>query len=151
MVWRITSETPHHEWDSPARTHLANGVCAFSLLVGIGVRGCGEVDSEQPNQARTDEPALRYSSGARSAAERLGKIYLAEVAPDLAPSKIEAIRAPIESLVADANSEADAIERLHEAVRGDFGALRIYRLEGWTLSQTELAICALAALDTKQA
>ena len=85
------------------------------------------------------------------AAETIGEAYLAEVAPDRDPKTIEPIAASIEALVSKADSESDAIEQLQESVRQDFVALRIHRLEGWTLSQTELAICALVALDTNRA
>ena len=135
----------------PRREFIRRAASALVLpYLANGLVGCDGGGMERNAQGQASQLAGRYLVRARAAAELIGQTYLEELAPDRLESEIETMRASIESLVGEARTETDAIQRLHEAVRQDFVALRIYRLEGWTMSLTELTLCALAALDSEQ-
>jgi hypothetical protein len=105
-------------------------------------------------------PALRPATGTVSAsgllartfrhaesARVIARAYLAtaprEAAPDVLLAELSATLGLSPARLAAGADGAALAARVRQAVREDFAAGRIVRLEGWLLSVTELRICAL--------
>ena len=90
--------------------------------------------------------AVLYFEGADvEHARRIGDRYLNELREG-GEASVDAALDAILRAVHEAPDPAAAVEALEAEVVDDFAALRVVDLSGWTLSRTELALCALLAL-----
>ena len=80
----------------------------------------------------------------RDSARAIGQIYLS-AAPDGAGMVAAAIRR-LEQLAFDTQKRTDE-ELILGAIESDYRAARVVEIDGWTLSETEVAFCALAAVS----
>ena len=87
-------------------------------------------------------PASAASDGRLDHAVTLGRRVLGEghlpADPALLRAELDAGQAPVQALFA---------RDWQARIAGDFGAQRMIPANGWSLSRTEAALCALAALE----
>lgn len=87
--------------------------------------------------------ATFFGDGETSNIEHIGARYLAQAAPDHTDEQILAALDPTIRRIERHLSDAAAVDALRNAVMTEFEAVEVIDLEGWTLSPTEAALCAL--------
>jgi hypothetical protein len=84
-----------------------------------------------------------FGAGELAHIEHIGSRYLAQFAPDNTDEQILAALEPTIRRLERHLSDDEAIAALHTAVTSEFEAVEVIDLDGWTLSPTEAALCAL--------
>ncbi|MFW5924877.1 MAG: hypothetical protein ACOCV4_01860 [Myxococcota bacterium] len=130
------------------REFLRTAASSLLSLPFVQILGCGEDGPNEPTPTpawlNAAERGQAYPvDDATNAIADLGRRYLDQAAPHRDPMTVDALLDPVASRINDAPSDQAALEDLQAAVTDDFLALRMTRLEGWTLSDTELGLAAL--------
>lgn len=94
--------------------------------------------------------ALRRAVGPDASARAVGRAYLAahpaEADRERLVRTLVAEPATARALLATRPDPAALGEALAQAIRGDFLARRMVKVDGWLLARTEARLCALACL-----
>ena len=124
----------------------------IGLLAACGAQLTGEVVSAQgatadapPGRDRATRTAVAYF-GAAGAASKVGRAFLQHLQLAETPESIRAVAEATLQIIARAGTAQTARTALRRAVRRDFREGRYVQLHGWTLSRTELELCALVLL-----
>ena len=136
---------------------LANATL-FASLPGCGdgepvsFRGCPEAAGDTPGSegGTTSAPEVvaqsYFADGDLSDAEDIGDAYLELIGLDESDAVSATELCPTVELIESSASDAAAVQSLVEAVRCDFAGGNIVSVHGWTLSVTEVHLCALLEL-----
>jgi hypothetical protein len=84
-----------------------------------------------------------FGAGELANIEHVGSRFLAQFAPDNTDEQILAALEPTIRRLERHLSDDEAIAALRTAVTSEFEAVEVIDLDGWTLSPTEAALCAL--------
>ena len=136
--------------------YAAAQVISLPLLQAMG---CGNEDGLETIPAWLDTlPRVsNYFGDARQAlgdervivaAERIGREYINVRVVPVRQSTVEELLSPVTALINEAASDEDAVRELQARVGQDFRELAIVDVRGWTLSETEAQVAALAWLTS---
>lgn len=88
----------------------------------------------------------QFFSAGLDGAKLVGERYLARVAPGADGDALARLLAPTLQILEQSADPAAAAQAAQAAVTADFTAMQIVVQDGWTFSQTEAHLCALAFL-----
>jgi hypothetical protein len=122
------------------RTFLQAALSQLAWLPAIAHVGCGK----DAATAKSDAVVTAYFSQAELAAvQQIGERYLETATPGASLAEADELLAPTVELIERYASDEEALAALRDAVHADFANGTVVMMDGWTLSRTELHICAL--------
>jgi hypothetical protein len=122
------------------RTFLQAALAQLPGITLIAQLGC----RTRSSTAKPDAVAATYFSRAELAAvQQLGERFLETTAPGASFAEAYELLAPTVELIERHASDEEALAALRDAVHADFVNGTIVSMDGWTLSRTELHVCAL--------
>ncbi|MGH9158417.1 MAG: hypothetical protein ACRD2X_00305 [Vicinamibacteraceae bacterium] len=123
------------------RTFLQAALAQLPWIPLVAQLGC----RKRSPTAKPDAVVATYFSGAELAAvHQIGERFLHTAAPGASLADAYELLAPTVELIERSASDEEALAVLQEAVHADFVNGTVVSMEGWTLSRTELHVCALS-------
>jgi hypothetical protein len=124
---------------------LVVGARALAAATGSILAGCGD---NLPDEQRVAAgvAAAYLGPDTTDGAVAIGSAYLGQLTPGLDRDVIDDDLSGVTGLITGSMDEPAALATLEGAVTDDFRGGATMRLSGWTLSRTELRLCALVAL-----
>jgi hypothetical protein len=124
---------------------LVVGARALAAATGSILAGCGD-DLPGPQRVAASVAAAYFGPDATDRAVAIGSAYLAQLTPDLDPDVIDDDLSGVTGLITGSVDGSAALAAVEDAVTDDFRGGATMRLSGWSLSRTELRLCALVTL-----
>lgn len=120
--------------------------CGTPLVAPSISVSAGQTPQPEAQLDRSSQAAAKYFGAAADAARAIGEAYLRQL--QLQPEResiLEHTRGVLQ-IIASARTEQAATTALVGAVRRDFQEGRVFQLEGWIVSRTEVELCVLTLL-----
>lgn len=122
------------------RAFLQAAVSQLAWIPAMAHLGCGKGSTT----AKPGAVTTAYFSGADLAAVRhIGERFLELAAPKGSLAEAYELLGPTVELIERYESDEEALAALRATVQADFVNGTVVMMDGWTLSRTELHICAL--------
>ncbi|MPY87346.1 MAG: hypothetical protein GEU99_05445 [Luteitalea sp.] len=122
------------------RTFLQAALSQLAWVPLLPHVGCGE---SSPTAKPGTVVTAYFSLADLAAARQIGGRFLETEAPGASLAEVYQLLGPTIELIERHDSDAEALAALRTAVQADFADRAVLMMDGWTLSRTELHVCAL--------